>query len=162
MLYLGDYDLSGGQIEDNTRRVLEREVGSLTWERVALSEQQVADYELPVITKKDRRYKDGRPHEAVETEAISQRVLIEIQRARLAHLLPEPLQRVQEREMKRLTRPILTAYDWRVVPASLTYVVRRERRIRHLLALLRTCFSASGAIPDAVPPRQITIFNAQN
>ena len=106
MLYLGDYDLSGGQIEDNTRRVLEREVGSLTWERVALSEQQVADYELPVITKKDRRYKDGRPHEAVETEAISQRVLIEILRARLAHLLPEPLQRVQEREMKRLTRPI--------------------------------------------------------
>jgi hypothetical protein len=75
VLYLGDYDLSGGQIEDNTRRVLEREVGSLTWERVALSEQQVADYELPVITKKDRRYKDGRPHEAVETEAISQRVL---------------------------------------------------------------------------------------
>jgi hypothetical protein len=106
VLYLGDYDLSGGQIEDNTRRVLEREVGSLTWERVALSEQQVADYELPVITKKDRRYKDGRPHEAVETEAISQRVLIEILRARLAHLLREPLQRVQEREMKRLTRPI--------------------------------------------------------
>jgi hypothetical protein len=42
--------------------------------------------------------------------------------------------------MKRLTRRILTAYE--VVPASL---------IRHLLALLRTGFSASGAIPDAVP-----------
>jgi len=27
--YLGDLDLSGGQIEDNTRRVLEREIGSL-------------------------------------------------------------------------------------------------------------------------------------
>ena len=125
MLYLGDYDLSGSQIEDNTRRILEREVGSLTWERVALSEQQVADYELPVITKKDRRYKDGRPHEAVETEAISQRVLIEILRARLAHLLPEPL--VQEREMKRLTRPILAAYNEQLVPASLTYVVRCKR-----------------------------------
>ena len=76
MLYLGDYDLSGGQIEDNhPSALLNAKSGSLTWERVALSEQQVADYELPVITKKDRRYKDGRPHEAVETEAISQRVL---------------------------------------------------------------------------------------
>jgi hypothetical protein len=27
VLYLGDFDLSGGQIEDNTRRVLEREIG---------------------------------------------------------------------------------------------------------------------------------------
>ena len=27
VLYLGDYDLSGDQIEDNTRRVLEREIG---------------------------------------------------------------------------------------------------------------------------------------
>ena len=73
-------------------------MGSLTWERVALTEQQVEDYDLPVIIKKDRRYKDGRPHEAGETEAISQRVLIEILSARLAQLLPEPLKRVQERE----------------------------------------------------------------
>jgi hypothetical protein len=34
--------------------------------------------------------KDGRPHEAVETEAISQRVLLDILRAGLEQLLPEP------------------------------------------------------------------------
>jgi hypothetical protein len=36
--YLGDLDLSGGHIEDNTGRVLEREVGGgLRWERIALT-----------------------------------------------------------------------------------------------------------------------------
>jgi hypothetical protein len=105
VLYLGDYDLSGGHIEDNTRRVLEREIGGeLRWERLALTKEQVNEYELPVIIKRDRRYKDGRPHEAVETEAIRQTVLIEILRARLDTLLPEPLPRVLEREQRQRKR----------------------------------------------------------
>ena len=54
-----------------------------------------------MIIKHDRRYKDNRPHEAVETEAISQRVLIDILRERLGQLLPEPLVRVQEREARQ-------------------------------------------------------------
>jgi hypothetical protein len=102
VIYLGDHDLSGNQIEANTRRVLEREIGgALLWERLALTAEQVREYDLPVIIKHDRRYKDGRPHEAVETEAISQRVLIDILRARLDMLLPEPLDRVQEREARQ-------------------------------------------------------------
>jgi hypothetical protein len=105
VLYLGDYDLSGNLIEANTRRVLEREIGGeLRWERLALTEKQVEDYGLPVITKRDRRYKDGHPHRAVETEAISQRVLIDILRARLETLLPEPLTRVLEREARQRRR----------------------------------------------------------
>jgi len=71
VIYLGDLDLAGGQIEGNTRAVLEREIGgALQWERLALTEEQVRDYDLPIIIKRDRRYKDGRPHEAVETEAL--------------------------------------------------------------------------------------------
>jgi len=105
VIYLGDHDLSGNQIEANTRRVLEREIGGdLLWERLALTAEQVREYDLPVIIKRDRRYKDGRPHEAVETEAISQRVLIDILRARLDALLPEPLDRVQEREARQRQR----------------------------------------------------------
>lgn len=96
VLYLGDLDLAGDQIEANTRRVLERG-GTLRWERLALTERQVADYSLPTIEKRDRRYKDGHPHEAVETEALSQTVLVDILRRRLDALLPEPLSRVQER-----------------------------------------------------------------
>jgi hypothetical protein len=39
---------------------------------------QVREQDLPIILKHDRRHKDGRPDEAVEIEAISHRVLIEI------------------------------------------------------------------------------------
>jgi len=105
VLYLGDLDLSGGHIENNTRRVLQQEIGGpLNWERLALTEEQVLEHNLPVIIKHDRRYADGHPHEAVETEAISQRILIDLLRARLAELLPEPLSRVLERERRQRLR----------------------------------------------------------
>src|SRR5262245_28302701 len=105
VLYFGDLDLSGNQIEDNTRRVLEREIGGvLRWERLALTKEQVAHYNLPVIIKHDRRYKDGGAHEAVETEALRQTVLIEILRARLDALLPDPLERVLVREQRQRKR----------------------------------------------------------
>jgi hypothetical protein len=104
VLYLGDWDLAGNQIENNTCRVLERKVGLLRWERLALTKEQVTAYGLPVITKRDRRYTDGRPHEAVETEALRQTVLVDILRARLDELLPEPLVSVQERERRERLR----------------------------------------------------------
>jgi hypothetical protein len=33
---------------------------ALTWERLALTEQQVCDYDLPTIIKTDRRFKNGK------------------------------------------------------------------------------------------------------
>ena len=101
VLYLGDWDLAGNQIETNTRRVLEQESGTAAWERLALTEQQIAEHGLPIITKRDRRYSDGHPHQAVETEALRQIVLVEILRRRLDELLPESLERVQEREKRQ-------------------------------------------------------------
>ena len=71
---------------------------------MALTEAQVREYDLPVIIKHDRRYSDGRLHEAVETEALRQTVLMDILRARLDELLPEPLERVQERERRQQAR----------------------------------------------------------
>jgi hypothetical protein len=98
VLYLGDWDLSGNMIEANTRRVLEEEVLNLCWERLALTREQVEQYDLPVIVKHDRRFADGGAHEAVETEALSQRIIVNIVRSRLEELLPEPLESVHERE----------------------------------------------------------------
>jgi hypothetical protein len=97
VLYLGDFDHSGNQIESNTRHVLERETGELDWKRIALTAEQVRQYSLPTILKHDRRYKDGRPHKAVETEALSQTLISELLETELTALLPEPLERVQER-----------------------------------------------------------------
>jgi hypothetical protein len=95
VLYLGDWDRAGGDIEVNTRRVLER-YASLDWERLMLTEEQVQDHSLPVIMKIDNR--DGRERESVETEALSQRLIVDIVRDRLDELLPEPLADVQARE----------------------------------------------------------------
>jgi len=101
ILYLGDFDLAGNSIVQNTRRVLEQEAGELRWERLALTAEQVQRYNLSPIVKHDRRFRDGGAHEAVETEALSQRIIVEILRRRLEELLPEPLERVQERAARQ-------------------------------------------------------------
>jgi hypothetical protein len=110
VLYLGDYDLAGNQIEENSRRVLEKATAAvLDWERIALNLEQVEQYQLPTIQKNDRRYKDRGGHEAVETEALSQTLIVELLQTRLNELLPEPLAAVHEREeqQRQLIRDIL-------------------------------------------------------
>jgi hypothetical protein len=97
ILYLGDLDLSGGHIEDNTERVLEREIGTLAWERLAITREQVDRHDLEWVWKTDNRYKPIYRYKAVETEALSQKIIFEILRDRLEELLPEPLNRVQVR-----------------------------------------------------------------
>jgi hypothetical protein len=81
--YLGDLDLQGGQIEDNTRSVLEEEVGQkLNWTRVMLTQEQATEHDLRrlAIQKVDRRYRPPRAYEAIETEALGQRLVQDILR----------------------------------------------------------------------------------
>jgi hypothetical protein len=88
VLYLGDWDFSGGHIEQNSRRVLEEIVAHrLRWERVAITERQVVKHDLPKIMKKDKR--TNKTHPSVETEALGQRHIIRLLRHRLAQILPE-------------------------------------------------------------------------
>jgi hypothetical protein len=103
VLYLGDYDLAGGDIEANTRSVLER-YHRLKWERLAPTAEQVREYGLTPIIKSDRRFKNGGAHEAVETEALSQRVIVQIVRDRLNALLPAPLEDFLAREEEERAR----------------------------------------------------------
>jgi hypothetical protein len=99
VLYLGDFDWQGGQIEANTRSVLERLIGGeLDWQRVALTEEQVRRHRLPVINKADHRYKPVRYHDAVECEALNQSFIVRLVRNHLDFLLSEPLADVLERE----------------------------------------------------------------
>lgn len=53
------------------------------------------------IEKKDRRYKDGRPHEAFEVEALGQSLATQIVRDRLEELAPAPLADVLEQEIEQ-------------------------------------------------------------
>ena len=109
VLYLGDFDKAGGDIEGNTRQVLER-YASLDWERLMLTEEQVASYNLTPIVKLDKR--DGKEREAVETEALSQSVIVQVVKDRLDELLPEPLASVVTREdaEREKLRTFLNAY----------------------------------------------------
>jgi hypothetical protein len=95
VLYLGDLDRSGEDIEQNTRRVLERDaVHELDWTRLAMTPAQAADIEP--IWKVDGR--DGKGHEAWEVESLGQTALVALVRDALDDLLPEPLDNVLERE----------------------------------------------------------------
>jgi hypothetical protein len=122
VLYLGDLDLAGDQIEANTRKVLsgtwrrdDERFYVTDWQRIALTDTQVDEHGLRplAITKRDRRYRDSRPHQAIETEALSQRVLVDILRGELDRLVPEPLDDVEVREDRErdALRAVLDSLD---------------------------------------------------
>jgi hypothetical protein len=102
VLYLGDWDHQGRQIEANTLRVLEEYVDDLEWERVALTAEQIDEHDLGdlVVVKHDGRYKRHADYDpnAWETETLTQATLTAILRDRLDDLLPEPIADVLERE----------------------------------------------------------------
>ena len=109
VVYFGDFNLAGDQIEDNTRSVLTQVLGELDWERLALTEEQVKRYHLPVKDVIDRR--SDTSGESVECEAMSQARIVEILRSKLDALLPVPLkelERREERERRRI-RKLLSA-----------------------------------------------------
>jgi hypothetical protein len=85
------------------------------WQRIALTDTQVDEHGLRplAITKRDRRYRDSRPHQAIETEALSQRVLVDILRGELDRLVPEPLDDVEVREDRErdALRAVLDSLD---------------------------------------------------
>jgi hypothetical protein len=104
VLYLGDLDRGGGDIEGNAREVLEDIVGKLDWERLALTQAQADANGLEPMSRYDGR--DKKYHDAIETEALGQTAIVKILRDRLEELLPEPLEVVTKRE-ERQRRQIL-------------------------------------------------------
>jgi hypothetical protein len=99
VLYLGDYDLAGGHIESNTRRVLESATAmDIPWARVAITKAQIEERGLEPIQKKDKRFNDGNPHEAWEVEALGQATVKQLLRDELDSIIPEPLETVRARE----------------------------------------------------------------
>jgi hypothetical protein len=95
VLYLGDYDRCGHDIESNAIRVLERTAErSITWTRIGLTEEQTEGIEP--IWKVDGR--DGVGREAWELEVLGQSAVVALVRSTLDNLMPRSLADVQERE----------------------------------------------------------------
>jgi hypothetical protein len=90
VLYHGDLDLASGHIEANTRAEIERETGRLDWRRLATTEEQVARHDIPAKPKLNHRDRDGHLHDAYETEALSQSVIVGLVVEPLDAILPEP------------------------------------------------------------------------
>jgi hypothetical protein len=113
VLYLGDWDHQGHQIEANTRRVLERAAGrDIGWTRLAITAEQIAERGLIPVWKRDNRYHPALEHEAWEAEALGQSAIVRLVREALDALLPEPLPDVLEREdqQRRLIRVHLATW----------------------------------------------------
>jgi hypothetical protein len=100
VLYCGDLDPQGEDIEENSRRVLTECVTTpFDWQRLMLTEGQCAEYSLPSITKKDGRKKKGGTYEAWECEALSQKLIVALLRQRLEEMLqPYTLAAIAEQE----------------------------------------------------------------
>lgn len=80
ILYCGDWDIGGAAIESNIRTVLGECVQTeFTWERLMITQEQIAKYNLSSIIKTDKRYKGAEGvHEAWECESLSQKTIIEL------------------------------------------------------------------------------------
>jgi hypothetical protein len=108
ILYCGDLDPQGTDIEYNTRGVLRdcvthqesfqytRPSGAFDWERLMLTEEQVAEYNLPSVSKSDKRKNHGAPYEAWECESLSQKLIVTLVENRLkGMLLPTTLESIE-------------------------------------------------------------------
>jgi hypothetical protein len=100
VLYLGDWDPQGHDIEANTRRVLEQATRrEIKWTRIAITQEQIRERGLTSIWKQDKRFKPAKWYEAWETEALGQAEIVRLVRDELDRLLlPLQLEAVLERE----------------------------------------------------------------
>jgi len=98
VLYLGDYNRAGNDIEANNRHILEDEIGgALKWERVAITPAQIRRWNPPAKWTVDGR--DGVGADSWESESLGQARLITIVRQRLDRLMrPVKLADLRERE----------------------------------------------------------------
>src|ERR1017187_7985212 len=98
VLYCGDLDPQGEDIECNTRSVLRTCIthGVTTgyisqdvfdWERLMLTAEQVEEHTLSSIIKSDKRKNHGAPYEAWECESLSQKLIVTLLEERLKDML---------------------------------------------------------------------------
>ena len=126
VLYLGDHDLCGHQIEANTRRVLEDVTGrdfAGAWTRIGLTAEQIeesarAGRPIEPILKIDGRYGDKTPREAWECEALGQKGIVDLVDDALTRLLAQMckgliLDRVRAREERQRRKARRFLQQWK-------------------------------------------------
>ena len=102
VLAVVDFDKVGGDIAVSARRRLEtRSHCALDWRLLALTEQQVDEYDITLVPRADgRETKHPQTRMVAETEALGAETIRTIVRQALDRLLPTPLVRVLGRERR--------------------------------------------------------------
>ena len=100
VVYIGDYDPAGMLIDQSIMTELGRHLGDiLTLHRIAVTEEQIAQYDLPTKPRKasERRRPDIKA--TVEAEAMPVELLLRLLRQQLDVFLPDgALEKARERE----------------------------------------------------------------
>ncbi len=111
VLYIGDLDVRGSMIEANTQHVLVH-AGERPWVRVALTQEQADEHELPAIEKYDKVLRAAYP--AIEVESLGQSTVTGIIEDALEELLPEAFDIVDERlhSQRDAVREVLGGIDF--------------------------------------------------
>jgi hypothetical protein len=92
VFYVGDYDPAGVLIDVAIERELRRHLkptASLTFERIAITEEQIAEYDLPTKPRKETDRRALHIEETVEAEAMPASIMRGLLRERIESLLPD-------------------------------------------------------------------------
>lgn len=92
VFYIGDYDPAGVLIDVSIERELRRHLKphvSLDFERIAITEEQIAKYDLPTKPRKEGDRRALHIEATVEAEAMPASVMRDLLRGRIEALLPE-------------------------------------------------------------------------
>jgi hypothetical protein len=115
VLYVGDYDKAGGDIERSAQDRLLRFAPAWAgeWQRLAVTDEQHARYADLVIVKPDHRSKPPTFYETLEAEAIEQTELTRIVEDALDNLLPVALDEIEQREAQERADALRRIARWR-------------------------------------------------
>jgi hypothetical protein len=97
IVYVGDYDPAGviidGSLEREIRKHLDPEI-DLLFDRVAISEEQIDQYDLPTRKRKSGDRRSLHVKETVEAEAMPAWIMRDLVRTAIESFLPERMQKV--------------------------------------------------------------------
>ena len=112
IVYIGDYDPAGVLIDQSIMKELRRHLGDdLTLHRIAVTQEQIAQYDLPTKPRKESERRRRDIEETVEAEAMPVELLLRLLRQQLDVFLTDgALEKARERE-KQTSTALLSLAD---------------------------------------------------
>ena len=132
VIYIGDYDPAGVLID--LQKSIMKELhnhlgGGLALHRIAITQEQIAQYDLPTKPRKESEQRRRDIEETVEAEAMPVELLLGLLRQKLDAFLPDgALEKARERE--RRTRNVLVTLADLIDESGLSEVIGNHLRAK--------------------------------